>query len=71
VIYTAFLIYAGGLKFLLLSTLLYAPGTLLYFWTRREQGQRLFKPVEWGIFLVTVIGFIAGIVGIASGAITV
>src|SRR5690606_34533802 len=31
-IYTAFMIYAGGMKFLLLSAILYAPGTLLYFW---------------------------------------
>jgi arginine:ornithine antiporter / lysine permease len=71
VIYTAFMIYAGGLKFLLLSTLLYAPGTLLYYWTRREQGRQLFEPIEWAIFLATVIGCIAAIVGLASGGITV
>ena len=30
-IYTAFMLYAGGMKFILLSAVLYAPGTLLYF----------------------------------------
>ena len=39
VIYTAFLIYAAGMKFLMLSAILYGPGTALYFWTRLEQGQ--------------------------------
>lgn len=40
--YTVFLLYAAGLKFLLLSCLVYAPGTALFFRSRREQGQRVF-----------------------------
>ena len=36
-VYAAGMIYAGGLKFLLLSAVLYAPGTALYFLARREQ----------------------------------
>jgi arginine:ornithine antiporter/lysine permease len=71
VIYTAFMIFAGGLKYLLLSSVLYAPGTLLYYWTRREQGERNFQPVEWIIFLVAVVGCVAGIWGIATGRIAV
>ncbi len=31
VIYTLFLIYAAGMKFLVLSAILYGPGTALYF----------------------------------------
>jgi arginine:ornithine antiporter/lysine permease len=38
-IYTLFLIYAAGFKFLVLSAILYGPGTILYFWTRRELGK--------------------------------
>ena len=34
-----FLLYAGGMKFIVLSAVLYAPGTALYFWARREQGK--------------------------------
>ena len=56
VVYTAFMIYAGGLKFLLLSAILYAPGTLLYFWARREQARPVFATVDWGIFVVAVVG---------------
>jgi amino acid transporter len=44
-IYTIFLLYAGGLKFIVLSAVLYAPGTALYFWARREQSNPVFtKP---------------------------
>ena len=45
-----FLVFAGGLKFLVLSFLIYAPGTLLYVKTRREQGKQLFTPAEWFAF---------------------
>jgi arginine:ornithine antiporter/lysine permease len=69
--YTAFLIYAAGWKFLVLSALLYAPGTVLYVWTRRERGLPLFKPVEWAIFAVAVILCGIGLHGLATGYITI
>ena len=69
-LYTVFLIYALGLKFLLLSAILYAPGTALYFWARREQKQRVFTPVELGLFGVAVGGAVLGIVFLATGYIT-
>ena len=71
VIYTAFLLYAAGWKFFVLSGLLYGPGTILYFWTRREQGGALFTPVEWVIFLVAVALCVVGIHGLATGYITI
>ena len=48
VIYTLFLIYAGGMKFLLLSAVLYGPGTALYIWARREQSKQVFTAVGMG-----------------------
>jgi len=72
VIYTAFLIYAGGMKFVLLSAVLYGPGTLLYFWTRREQNMSVFtKTSDWVIFILAVVGAVVGIYGLASGTITI
>ena len=38
-VYAAGMLYAGGAKFILLAALLYAPGTSLYFFARREQRQ--------------------------------
>lgn len=69
VIYTVFMIYAGGLKFILLSAVLYAPGTALYIWARREQGKTVFTSVDWIIFIVAIIGAVIGIYGLATGMI--
>lgn len=71
VIYTVFMIYAGGLKFILLSAVLYAPGTILYIWARREQGKQVFTPIDWIIFIVAVIGALYGIYGLATRVITI
>ncbi|MCA1410949.1 amino acid permease [Bradyrhizobium sp. NBAIM20] len=71
VIYTLFLIYAAGMKYLLLSALLYVPGTALYVWARVQQKARIFAPVEWGIFIVAAIGAAVGIHGLATGYITI
>jgi arginine:ornithine antiporter/lysine permease len=69
-VYTLFLIYALGLKFLLLSAILYAPGTALYFRARREQKLRVFTPAELGVFGLAVAGAVVGIVFLATGYIT-
>jgi arginine:ornithine antiporter/lysine permease len=72
VLYTLFMIYAGGLKYILLAAILFAPGTLLYFWARREQNKSVFnKPSDWAIFIVTVIGAVVGIYGLAAGLIKI
>jgi len=69
--YTAFLVFAAGVGFLLLSFIIYTPGTVLFVLSRREQGRRLFSPAELVILVIAVIGFVTGIVALASGAITI
>jgi arginine:ornithine antiporter/lysine permease len=71
VLYTAFLIFAGGMKFLLLSAVLYAPGTALYFWARQERNKRFFTAVEWVVFAFAVVGCIVGIRGLVTGYIVI
>ncbi len=71
-VYTFFMIVAGGIKFVLLSALLYAPGTILYFWARRERGKRVFNTsIDWLIFATAVIGCIAAIIGLSTGYLTI
>jgi len=70
-LYTAFMIYAGGMKFLLLSAILYAPGTALYYWARREQGKQVFTAVEWVIFAVVAVGAVVGVYELLSGNIII
>jgi arginine:ornithine antiporter/lysine permease len=67
VIYTLFMFIAAGLQFVLMVMVLFAPGTLLYVWARREQGKQLFTPVEWILFAITIAGAVAGIVGLLTG----
>lgn len=69
--YTMFLFDAAGLKFLLLSTVILAPGTLLYVKARSEHGRRLFTPTELALCLVIVAAAIVGVVGLWSGWITI
>jgi arginine:ornithine antiporter/lysine permease len=69
-LYTAFLIFALGMKFLLLSAIIYAPGTVLYIWARREQKDRVFTAWEWILFALAIVGAIIGVHGLATGYIT-
>jgi arginine:ornithine antiporter/lysine permease len=71
VIYTIFMILAGGLKFILLSAVLYGPGTILYVWARREQNKTVFKASDWIIFIVVAIGTVVGIYGLVTGMVTI
>ena len=71
-LYTIFMLYAGGLKFILLAAILYVPGTVLYVWARREQGKPVFSRAwDWLILVVTVVGAAVGIHGLAIGYITI
>jgi arginine:ornithine antiporter/lysine permease len=60
---------AAGLKYVLLTALLFVPSTILYVWARREQNARLFTPVELIIFVVTLIGGTIGLYGLVTGLI--
>jgi arginine:ornithine antiporter/lysine permease len=62
---------AGGLKFIVLSAVLYAPGTLLYSWSRSEQNQTVFKTSACVIFILVGTGAMAGLYGLATGSITI
>ncbi len=66
-IYGAFLIYAAGGKLLLLSCVIYAPGTVLYIMARREQKLTLFKPWEKILCIAMIVAAVVGIFELVSG----
>jgi arginine:ornithine antiporter / lysine permease len=70
-VYTAFMIVAGGLKFVLLSCILFAPGTLLYYLARREQNLQVFTTLERLLFLAIVAGAVVGIYALTAGIIAI
>jgi arginine:ornithine antiporter/lysine permease len=70
-VYAAAMLLAGGAKFLLLSALLYAPGTLLFAMARREQRRPLFGPRERLLFVGLCAVAAAAVVALAGGALTI
>lgn len=66
-VYTAFLLYAAGLKFVLVALIIYAPATVLFVMARREQGRRVFSGRELIILAVSLAGAILGVVALALG----
>ncbi|WP_436969662.1 basic amino acid/polyamine antiporter [Kitasatospora cineracea] len=65
--YTAFLVYAAGWAYLLVSFIVYAPATVLFVMARREQGRRLFSPGEAVVLAVSAAGAVLGVVALAAG----
>ena len=61
-VYGLWLIYAGGLGYLLMTALFYAPGVLVYLWAQRERGEHAMKPWEWLVWAVMAAGFVAAVV---------
>ncbi|MFD6426007.1 basic amino acid/polyamine antiporter [Streptomyces sp. NPDC060198] len=66
-LYTAFLLYAAGLKFVLVSFIIYAPATFLFIKARREQNRGLFSPAEAVICAVSIAGAVMGVIALAAG----
>ncbi|MFD5628948.1 basic amino acid/polyamine antiporter [Streptomyces sp. NPDC127072] len=66
-LYTAFLLYAAGLKYLLVSFIFYAPATVLFVMARREQGRHRYSFTEFVIFSVSLLGAVLGVVALAVG----
>lgn len=66
-LYTAFLLYAAGLRFVLVSLIFYAPVTFLFVLARREQGRRIFTPAESALFALVALGGVLGVVALVAG----
>ncbi|GAB4066871.1 basic amino acid/polyamine antiporter [Ancylobacter sonchi] len=70
-LYAAGLVYAGGLKFLLLSLVIYVPGTVLFVLAQRERGQPVFTRAETLLFATAAAGAVLAVYGLATGRIGV
>ncbi|MFJ4347053.1 arginine-ornithine antiporter [Pseudomonas sp. NPDC089401] len=69
-LYAIWLLYAGGVKYLLLSALLYAPGAILFAKAKHELGQPIFTNVEKLIFAAVVVGALVAAFGLYDGFLT-
>lgn len=66
-LYCVWLLYAAGVKYLLLSALLYAPGAIVYFIAKKQRAERAFKSWELAILALLVVLAILGVYLLASG----
>lgn len=71
VVYVLFMFVAAGPKYVLLVTALLGPGTVFYIWARREQNLHYFSGWERIVLAVVLAGAVVGIVGLATGQISV
>jgi arginine:ornithine antiporter/lysine permease len=69
-IYAIWLLYAGGVKYLLLSALLYAPGAILFAKAKLETNQPVFTNVEKLLFALVVVGALVAAYGLYDGFLT-
>ncbi|WP_347484754.1 arginine-ornithine antiporter [Vandammella animalimorsus] len=71
VAYSVWLLYAAGLKYLLLSALLYAPGAIVYAKARIENGQPVFNDIEKMYFAAALVGAAYAGYGLYKGTLTI
>lgn len=69
--YSALMLYAGGAKYILLSALIYAPGSILFILARREQKAQVFSTMEKYAFGILVLAALAALYSIFTGLITI
>jgi arginine:ornithine antiporter/lysine permease len=66
-LYAIWLVYAGGMQYLLLSALLYAPGAILFAKAKMETNKPVFTGIEKIIFVVVLLGAVYAAYGLYAG----
>lgn len=68
--YGAWMLYASGWQSVLVSALLFGPGILLYIYTQKQKGVKLFpKTTDMVATVVVLVAFVASIILMANGTI--
>ena len=68
--YSIWLIYSGGLEYLLISAILYIPGTIVYAKSRKENGNKIFdKTWEKILFIIILLLAVISLILILNGTI--
>jgi arginine:ornithine antiporter / lysine permease len=66
-VYSAWLLYAAGPIYLLLTALIYAPGIAVHAWSRRAQGQPALRGGEWALAGLLLAAALVTLVMIGNG----
>ncbi len=69
-IYGIWLLYASGLQYILIATILYAPGSIMYYYNRKKKkARRSLKVPETSLHVVLAALIVTAIIFIATGRI--
>lgn len=69
-IYGAWLLYASGVQYILAAMMLFAPGTLMYLYNRKQQNEKLFETkTDFVACIVVIAAAIVAVVFTAKGII--
>ena len=69
-IYGVWLLYASGLTYILVATMLYAPGTLMYLYHRKKEGKKLFESTTDTVICICLLAaFVFAVYATATGMI--
>lgn len=72
VVYAVWLIYAGGLDYLLMTGVFYAIGLVVHAWSRREQRRRVADGTRERVLVaVVVVAAVVAVVGFTTGPLSV
>jgi len=70
-LFSLYLVYVGGVRYLLLSTVIYGPGIALFIIARRERNEHVFESGERALCVALIIAAIVAVYGLATGAINI
>lgn len=70
-VYAIWLVYAAGLEYLLLTVVVYAPGILVYIWTRIRNKKKIFTIWELLIAVALIMACIFAVTQIVTGQISI
>ncbi|QNM97881.1 arginine-ornithine antiporter [Chitinimonas koreensis] len=66
-VYCLWLLYAAGLKYLLLAALLYAPGAVVYLLAKKQRGEPPFVRFEWAALALILVLAVAAACLLSTG----
>ena len=70
VLFSFYLLYVGGMKYLLLSSIIYAPGVVLFVIAKRERSEQIFRRGEQAICAALVIAAAVAVYALVAGSLS-
>lgn len=69
--YAIWLLYAGGVKYLLMSAVFYGVGLAVHWRTRTNSGLQPLKGSEWALAATVLLGAVVAVTGVTGGWLTI